>query len=588
MDTQDSIPLLEVTPVFMPGGELLLTESDPTVASGSSFWELGDSEGITPLGSGQGEAEDRAIASGDVLTGEPVTVYPDQQNLNQTANLQGWTLDVDGDGAATALSDGIIIVRYLFGSVFAGDALTAGAISPDATRTTDEIRAYLQQGVDQKFLDIDGDSTAEALSDGIMIVRYLFGAVFAGDALTTGAISSDATRTTAEIRTYLEDIDNNTSDIDLVGTSFNNDNALLKAGSFYSYLFNYRIDNQGTTNAGNFDIGFYLSKDNAITTNDVFLGNASINSLAAGGNIIGTQSITLPSADDTFWNGQGTYYIGMIVDYQDQVVEANENNNTQYDVSLISSFNIELDYTYDTSNWFDTDKKATLEAAANIWETIILDEFTNIPTGTPTPYVRNPQTNEYLGTNFIYTTASPIDDVKIFLGASALGVSELAKAGSSGYYSNEVRYTGNDFQPWLGSLTFNNTKNWFVDGIMSNPTIPSNQHDLLSVAVHEIGHVLGFSDGLNAFSRWISNGTFTGTNAKMYNGGNPVPMEPVYTSVGTRYSHIKDQYQYSNYGENAMDPTIVAGKRKLLTLLDLAMFDDIGYDINYDAAYYNG
>jgi len=53
-------------------------------------------------------------------------------------------LDVDGDGKVTALGDGIMIVRKLFGGVFAGDALTDKAISNEATRDTDEIHAYIQ------------------------------------------------------------------------------------------------------------------------------------------------------------------------------------------------------------------------------------------------------------------------------------------------------------------------------------------------------------------------------------------------------------------------------------------------------------
>ena len=53
------------------------------------------------------------------------------------------SLDVDGDGKVTAFGDGLMVIRKLFGSAFAGDALTAKAISADATRTTDEIHEYI-------------------------------------------------------------------------------------------------------------------------------------------------------------------------------------------------------------------------------------------------------------------------------------------------------------------------------------------------------------------------------------------------------------------------------------------------------------
>lgn len=43
-------------------------------------------------------------------------------------------LDVDGNGSNDALTDGLLVIRYLFG--LRGEALISGAISADATRTT--------------------------------------------------------------------------------------------------------------------------------------------------------------------------------------------------------------------------------------------------------------------------------------------------------------------------------------------------------------------------------------------------------------------------------------------------------------------
>ena len=52
-------------------------------------------------------------------------------------------LDVDDDGKVTAFGDGLMVIRKLFGTAFSGDALTAKAISADATRDTDEIHDYI-------------------------------------------------------------------------------------------------------------------------------------------------------------------------------------------------------------------------------------------------------------------------------------------------------------------------------------------------------------------------------------------------------------------------------------------------------------
>lgn len=53
-------------------------------------------------------------------------------------------LDIDGDGNVLALTDGLILIRYLFG--FTGYQLAAGAISREATRVSlTEIESYLEK-----------------------------------------------------------------------------------------------------------------------------------------------------------------------------------------------------------------------------------------------------------------------------------------------------------------------------------------------------------------------------------------------------------------------------------------------------------
>ncbi len=83
------------------------------------------------------------------------------------------------------------------------DVLTNKAISNTATRTTQEIHEFIQSGMDEKVLDVDGDGSVTALGDGLMVIRKLFGAAFAGDKLTDKAISNNASRTTDEIHEYI-------------------------------------------------------------------------------------------------------------------------------------------------------------------------------------------------------------------------------------------------------------------------------------------------------------------------------------------------------------------------------------------------
>jgi hypothetical protein len=52
-------------------------------------------------------------------------------------------LDIDGSGSITALTDGLLALRFMFG--LSGPSLISGAVSPSCTRcTAGEIQAYLQ------------------------------------------------------------------------------------------------------------------------------------------------------------------------------------------------------------------------------------------------------------------------------------------------------------------------------------------------------------------------------------------------------------------------------------------------------------
>ena len=55
---------------------------------------------------------------------------------------------------------------------------------------------------ERKLLDIDANGQVHALTDGLIVLRYMFG--FTGDELISDAIAESATRTTAaEIEAYL-------------------------------------------------------------------------------------------------------------------------------------------------------------------------------------------------------------------------------------------------------------------------------------------------------------------------------------------------------------------------------------------------
>ena len=112
------------------------------------------------------------------------------------------SLDVDASSPTSkydALTDGLLVLRYLFG--LTGPALTNGALGPGATRTDPaDIKAYLDAM--RSSLDIDGNGTVDALTDGLLVLRYMFGV--RGSALVSGALGPLPSRMApADIETYI-------------------------------------------------------------------------------------------------------------------------------------------------------------------------------------------------------------------------------------------------------------------------------------------------------------------------------------------------------------------------------------------------
>ena len=103
-----------------------------------------------------------------------------------------FNLDVDGDDQVTALGDGLLITSELLGLPFYDDRLNNNAISTDATRSTEEIRNFIQYGINAGDLDVDQDGVTTVTSDGVMLISHLLGTSFAGGAINRRAISHES------------------------------------------------------------------------------------------------------------------------------------------------------------------------------------------------------------------------------------------------------------------------------------------------------------------------------------------------------------------------------------------------------------
>jgi hypothetical protein len=113
------------------------------------------------------------------------------------------TLDVDASVTASKydpLTDGLLIVRYLLGVT--GTPLTIGALGATATHIDP---AVIKTNLDaiHNALDIDGNNVVEPSTDGLLILRYMFG--LRGNALVASAFDPTGSRNTAPlIEPYLK------------------------------------------------------------------------------------------------------------------------------------------------------------------------------------------------------------------------------------------------------------------------------------------------------------------------------------------------------------------------------------------------
>jgi hypothetical protein len=251
------------------------------------------------------------------------------------------------------------------------------------------------------------------------------------------------------------------------------------------------------------------------------------------------------------------------------------------------SLTVQLDFSLDANNFFDTStKRSVLQSALNVAVARYGDHLAAI---NPSPILGNTWTaivaDPATGANASFANLTiPADTLIVFVGGrdlSALGVGGpggFTSSGSTEWQATvAARGEGNtsgssaaDFGPYGGSIVFNSSPGggWYFG---TDPAGINGKNDFYSVALHEMTHVLGFGTS-DAFSAHIKSGKFNGASAvAAYEGTGDVP-------IAADNSHWASGTE-DNGVEAAMDPELTTGQRKLLTPLDLAAMDDIGWEI---------
>ena len=129
-----------------------------------------------------------------------VAIAEDEAEAKQFVKAD--SIDIDGNGEFDALTDGLLLLRSMFD--LSGSPLIANVVGTNAVYASAEEIEFRISSMETQ-LDIDNDGRVDALTDGLLILRYLFR--FSGESLVSDALSSDAQRTAPEeIRSYLDNL----------------------------------------------------------------------------------------------------------------------------------------------------------------------------------------------------------------------------------------------------------------------------------------------------------------------------------------------------------------------------------------------
>jgi hypothetical protein len=115
-----------------------------------------------------------------------------------SSHSQASTWDMDGNDNIDALTDGLLLLRHTFG--LRGDALIDSAMANDSPLSPAQVEQRIADAY--AIADIDNNGEVDALTDALILLRYLFG--LRGDALIASAVAENGSRaSSANIEQYI-------------------------------------------------------------------------------------------------------------------------------------------------------------------------------------------------------------------------------------------------------------------------------------------------------------------------------------------------------------------------------------------------
>jgi hypothetical protein len=293
-----------------------------------------------------------------------------------------------------------------------------------------------------------------------------------------------------------------------------------------------------------------------------------------------------------------------------------------------TAITVKIDYTKDASGFFGASNpqgptgaaqaKASIEAAAAFYSEVLEDTFSTfeIPEtfygsqgGQVKWFWKQRVINPSTGLNEAELNATPpvANEFVVYVGARSLIGADVAEAGPGGFVGGFPSKSGSftaaenaqiaataaeflngtkrgqssGFSSWGGSATFDSGSD--VSWHFNRTTSPAGgTTDFYSVALHELGHVLGLGTSAD-WNKLVVGTGFTGANSLVQHPGNGnVPLASV-DDKGHWQQGIETSSIYEGAGTQLpiMVPTLLLTQvRRQLTNLDAAALADIGWQID--------